>query len=276
VPNRSDCQNRCASCRFCLLTVAFLVFGGCGSLGPGFVDLLEPAGAGDPFTTIENAPGHIIVAFVNKAEVDERLLSYLESAEGGGLVLSDLEKRALRPRIRFRVLITFAGGEQQTVEFIDGSGRFVQPGFNAESEPDLNQNKLDNAVVTCEVARVEILEPVEVFVPVVWTVFDFVEPTGLMPGFFRPALQFTPRFEPLQADEVDVDLNILLRQNVGIRDRPAPVDGPLCGSLISVVVDCVLSVPFFDQMGGVPGYEQADLASAAVLGGRYEFRVSVQ
>ena len=56
---------------------------GCGTLGAGFVDLFDPSGA---LAVIEDAPGHVVVAFVNNAVVDERLIAYLESPGGGGLV----------------------------------------------------------------------------------------------------------------------------------------------------------------------------------------------
>ncbi|MGB0715037.1 MAG: hypothetical protein ACPGXK_04110, partial [Phycisphaerae bacterium] len=86
------------------LCVALVAGMGCGAFNPAFLNLLDD-GSGQ-FITIDNAPGHVIVSFINNAEVSERLVSYLESPEGGGLVLTDEEKQNLRPRMRFRVLIT--------------------------------------------------------------------------------------------------------------------------------------------------------------------------
>jgi len=140
---------------------------GCGSFNPAFLNLLDSEGTGQ-FATIDNAPGHVVISFINNAEVDEQLIRYLESPDGGSLILSDVDKRALRPRIRFRIRITFAGGSTMDVEFINGSSNFVDPSFDTRSDPDLNQNDLDNVVVICDVQRVEVLptSPIEVFMPV--------------------------------------------------------------------------------------------------------------
>jgi len=249
-----------------------LAWAGCGgdAFSPSFIDYLDPSGQ---VATLDNAPGHLVMSFINNAEVDETLLSYLESAEGGGLVLTDEEKRNLRPRLRFRLQVTFGDGQQAVVEFVDGSTKLVQPTFDSSAEPDLNENDLDNFVVKCDVIRVEIIEPVEVFVPVELTTFQFVEPTGTEQGFFRPLALIPPQFQPLLPDEVDADGNTTLRRNVGIRDRAGPVDNPRCGAVIGVIVDGDLSVPF---RGPIPGFDVADLESAASVGGRYEFRITVQ
>ena len=257
-----------------LLGGIWLVLGGCDALSPSFTSLLD--GGTGALTAIDNAPGHVILAFVNRAEVDERLIAYLESAEGGSLVLTNAEKRALTPRVRFRVQVTFSDGEQIIVEFVDGSTALVQPGFGAQSEADLNQNTLNNVVALCDVASVEVLSPIEVFVPVQWRVFTFVEPTQNSPGEFRVTAFQGPEFSNLETDVVDAGLNTLLRRNIGVRDGPAPLANPLCGSVVTIILDGVLSVPFRDDLGGVPGFVLDDLQSAATLGGRYEFRISVQ
>lgn len=264
-------QNR-LSRRKWIAVFALAAAAGCGALNPSFVQLFDPPGPPD-ISTLDNAPGHVVVAFANNAEVDERLLAYLESAQGGNLMLSEAEKRALRPRLRFRAQITFTDGQQTTVEFISGSRKLVQPGFAASSEPDLNENDLVNFVVLCNVAAVQVLQPVEVFMPVQITTFQFVEPTDNTPGTFRTTGQIPPQFTALLQDVVDADLNTVLQRNFGIRDGPAPAQNPLCGSVISIVVGGVLSVPFFFD---VPGYDIGDPASAASVGGRYEFRVSIQ
>jgi len=51
----------------------------------------------------------------------------------------------------------------------------------------------------------------------------------------------------------------------------------VCGSVVAVVVDGTLSVPFFTAAGtGNPSYDINDVNTVAGIGGRYEFRVSVQ
>ncbi|MEK6674310.1 MAG: hypothetical protein AABZ47_01490 [Planctomycetota bacterium] len=251
---------------------AILPFANCDSLGPGFVNQIDPLGTSG-LANIGNAPGHVVVAFANNAEVDERLLLYLETA--GGLMLPDAEKRTLSPRIRFRVLITYAGGETATVEFVDGSRSLVESTFTADSEPDLNQNDLTNVVVLCDVARIEVILPVQVFVPVTVTGFEFDEGNEVLQGVFRPSTTPPPSFRSLLVDERDTDGNTTLRRNIGVLDGPAPVMNPACGSLVTIILDGVLSVPFFND---IPGFsiEDPNPVQEASIGGRYEFRVSVQ
>jgi hypothetical protein len=80
----------------------------------------------------------------------------------------------------------------------------------------------------------------------------------------------------LQIDDVDEDGNVTLQRNIGRRDAPSPALNPLCGSVVAIVVDGVLSVPFLDEASSRPSYNVADNATAARIGGRYEFRVTVQ
>lgn len=249
-----------------LVCCAALALGGCNAFNPAFINLLDPTGSAG-LSTIANSRGHVVITFANNADVDERVVAELVNA---GLELSE----AVKPRFRLRVRVTFADGSDQLIEFIDGSASLVDPTFNAQSEPDLNQNDLNTLVVVCDVARVEVIDPIEVFVPLTWTVFDFVDPTGLNPGFFRVSREETPRFVALQVDDVDEDLNTLLQRNVGLRDAPAPVNNPLCGSVVAITVNGVLSVPFFAQGGGGPGFDVLDARAAASLGGRYEFAVT--
>ncbi len=250
--------------------------GGCDAFNPAFVNLLDPTGSAQ-FATLDNAPGHVVIAFVNNAVVDERLLTLLlQTSPRLADSLSEAEKRALRPRMIVRVRITFRDGTSQLIEFIDGSGYLVDDAFDALSVTDLNLNDLNTVVVVCDVARVEVVDPVSVFVPVTWTVFAFVDPTGLNPGFFREARQEVPKFVPLRVDDVDDELNTLLRRNIGIRDAPVPIDPVRCGSVVAITLDGVLSVPFFDQGGGRPGFDIRDLETAASIGGRYEFNLVVR
>ncbi|UCC31380.1 MAG: hypothetical protein JSU86_03710 [Phycisphaerales bacterium] len=251
---------------------------GCGSFNPAFVNLLDPTGS---LATIDRAPGHLVIGVVNNAEVDERLLAFLESAEGGNLVLTDAEKRLLRPRMRFRLRVTFTDGSFQTIEFIDGSRNLVDQNFDTQAFPDLNQNDLNSVVVLCDVASVE-LEPgtnIEVFIPVELTAFELVEtttPGGAISTSFEPRERIPPQFRALEIDETDADGNVLLQQNIGVRDVPSPTLDPICGSFIAVVVNGVLSVPFLDGVSNAPSYDRDDETTMASIGGRYEFLASVQ
>lgn len=253
----------------------------CSAVNPAFVDVLVPDGGN--IAPIDNAPGHVVIQFVNNAEVNDRLLGFLESAEGGGLILTPDERRELRPRVRIRYLVTFVDGSQTEFEFVDGSQALVSPIFDADSEPDLNQNDLDNVVVLCDVQRVE-LSPgsaIEVFVPSPIEQYEIVEvenDSGVIVGT-TPVLRevFLPQFAPLQVDEIDDDGNVLVRRNIGIRDVPAPVDNLLCGSVVTIVLEGELSVPFLDSEGiNRPSFDQDDESAVGSIGGRYEFIIGVQ
>lgn len=247
----------------------------CEAFNPAFLSLVDSEGTGS-IQSIPNAPGHIVLTVLNNAEIDERLLTFLESR----LTLSDAEKRSLRPRIRMRIRVTFADGTFQTIEFITGSANLVDPAFDAQAVPDLNQNDLSNAVVVCDVASVQI-EPgsvIEVFVPVELTGFELIEIAGqggnTVGTTFQPRRRDQPQFQPLQVDDIDPDSNVILRRNIGIRDVPSPVTNVTCGSVIPIVINGVLSVPF--SITDEPSYDIADQNTIATIGGRYEFLVSVQ
>lgn len=257
---------------------AILATPGCGALSPSFVSLFDPTGGS---IRIENATGHVVVTFVNNATVDERLLNYMESDEGGGLDFTEEERQGLRPRLRMRVRITFADGTSQLVEYIDGSSTLVDPTFNAESQPDLNQNDLNNTVANCDVASVavEAGSAIDVFVPVPLRVYELVESSttgGQVVRTFELRETIPPQFRALQADEVDEDGNVTARRNVGLRDLPSPTLSPLCGSVIAIVVDGVLSVPFLDGVDTAPSYDRDDPNTSGGVGGRYEFVVTVR
>jgi len=264
------------------ISAAFLLVAssvlGCGALNPAFVSLFDPTGQG-AFSTIDNARGHVVVTFVNNASVDERLLTFLESADGGGLVLTDAQRRALRPRLRMRVRVTFTDTSFQVVEFIDGSSNLVSPTFDAQALPDLNQNDLNTVVVQCDVAAVTV-EPgsaIDVFVPVQLKGYELVEATT--PGginTFELRATIPPQFRVLLTDEVDDDGNVTARRNIGVRDVPSATLSPLCGSVVAVVVDGVLSVPFLDGIDDDPSFDQDDPNTSGGVGGRYEFVVTVR
>ncbi len=252
---------------------------GCGAFNPAFLNLLDTEGTGT-FASLDNAPGHVVIYFLNNAEVDERLLSYLESA--GNLILTDAEKRDLRPRIRMRVLITFTNGVTQSIELIDGSSNLVDQRFDVEVFPDLNQNDLNNMVVPCEVDRIEI-DPnsaIEVFIPVELEEYSFreIQDPGEAGAIGTYVLQqrIPPQFRALQMDGLDADGNVTVRRNIGVRDVPPPVPNPVCGSVIPISMNGVLTVPFLVEVTNVPSYDGGDPATVGGIGGRYEFIISVQ
>lgn len=252
---------------------------GCSAFNPAFLNVI--AGDDASAASVPNPPGHVVVSLVNNAEVAEQVITCLESAECGcledevceALQLTDAQKRALRPRVRLRVRVTFRDGTSQLIEYVDGSKDLVKPNFNATALPDLNQNDLNTVVTVCEVASVEVVNPIEVFVPIAWSRFELVDPTDNAPAFTRTAGQQVPQFVNLQVDDVDEDLNTLVRRNIGLRDAPATVTNPLCGSVVAITINGALSVPFFE---GRPGFNQDDQEQEASVGGRYEFSVSVQ
>ncbi len=264
-------------CGLVVMGIGLVTLVGCGSLNPAFVDLIDPSGQS---ARLDNAPGHVVIQFVNNAEVDERLISYLESPDGGNLLLTAAEKRALRPRVRLRVQVVFRNGVQTTFEIVDGSANLIDQNFSAQATPDLNQNDLDNLVVICDVQSVSILPgSTDVFIPTALQAFQRVAinvggTTDLTQLVFRQLL--LPRFQPLQVDQVDEDGNVLVIANVGVRDQPAPVTDPICGSVITITLDGVLRVPFLDGITDRPSFDQDDAESVASIGGRYEFNVGVQ
>ncbi|MEK7755614.1 MAG: hypothetical protein AAB385_00170 [Planctomycetota bacterium] len=228
--------------------------------------------------SIPNAPGHVVIVFTNQTDIDERLLAFLKLK----LNLTDDQARALRPRIRMRVRITYVDGTFQTVEFIDGSPNLVDPAFDTQAFPDLNQNDLNNAVVVCDVARVEV-EPgtnIEVFIPVELIQYQLVESTstgGDTVVTFEQRGTLAPVFWPMQIDEVDQDGNVTLQRNIGVRDVPSPMPDVICGSVVAITVKGTLAVPFLNVVSqNTPSLDQDDLATVSRLGGRYEFNVTVQ
>lgn len=262
------------------LAVSLLGAGSCSAFNPAFVDVVAPGGAA---STIDNAPGHVVIQFVNNAEVDERLIAYITSDDGGDLDLTDLERRQLRPRVRLRVQVTFTDGSINIVEFVDGSARLVDQAFDVTALPDLNQNDFSNAVVLCDVARVEIAPQtdIDVFVPVPLVQYEIVEvvdANDIVVGVTAVAREvLAPQFRPLQVDQTDADGNVLVRRNIGVRDVPSPIPEPLCGSVVTIVMNGVLSVPFLDEFGiEVPSFDQNDDSSVGGIGGRYEFVVGVR
>ena len=260
------------------LAAGILLLPGCGVFSSSFLSLLDPAGTGVG-ATIDQPPGFVVITFANNAEIDEQLLNFLESSAGGGLVLTDAEKLALRPRIRLTVRITFTDGSTHDVEFISGSTDFVEPRFAAQSAPDLNQPDLETIVVVCEVQSVALRpgSPIEVFIPVELTQLGLLAVTGGfggdVTGVFLDQGFITPRFRALQADSPGPD-GVELRQNIGVEDLPGPIQNPLCGSVIGITLDGTLAVPFHPSRT-VPSFDQDDPIQVGTIGGRFEFRVTI-
>lgn len=263
-----------------VICLGMLPWIGCGALNPAFVEVAAP-GAAATISTVDNAPGHTVLTFVNNATVDERLLSYLESADGGNLVLTDAEKRSLRPRIRFDVVINFANGTQMVVEFVDGSAKLVDQEFDARSEPDLNQNDLKTVVLSCadDIQQVAIAPGFSVFVPVQLNQYRRIDNASVIGQVearaFELQQQIPPAFRVLQVDELDGTGNVTLQRNFDIRDVPAPRQNVDCGSVIAIVLAGTLDVPFLEGVDDNPSYDGNDPVTVARIGGRYELAVTV-
>jgi hypothetical protein len=241
------------------------------------VALVDPGGTGG---TLSNPPGHVVIQFINNAEVDERLLNFLVT--GGGLILTDTERQSLRPRVRFRVQITFLNGVTSTFEVVDGSSTLIDQNFANFAEPDLEENDRNSATVICDVGLVQ-RQPetdLEVFIPTQITVFrqeTLTNPEGGQTVAFTEVERIPPQFQALEVDDVDQDNNTVLLRNIGIRNTVVPVTDPLCGSVVTITMTGTLSVPFLPQSpDNSPSYDQADTPTEATIGGRYEFVVTVQ
>lgn len=255
-----------------------VVLCGCAAFNPAFVALFDSSGASG-FTTLPNAPGHVVVAVSNQTEIDERLLGYLLPKMQD---LSEAEVQALRPRIRMRIRITYVDTTTEVVEFQSGSVNLIDPAFGAVSSPDLNETDVTNFVAVCDVASLE-LEPgsdIEVFVPVEMLVFQLVETTavgGDSVNEFEQRSTVTPQFRSLGIDEVDDNNNLILQRNIGRRDQLSPVPNIICGSVVVITVQGTLAVPFLEEVSpDAPSFDQEDEATVARIGGRYKFIVTVQ
>ncbi|MGB0715038.1 MAG: hypothetical protein ACPGXK_04115, partial [Phycisphaerae bacterium] len=176
---------------------------------------------------------------------------------------------------------TFVNGETLPVEFISGSSQLIDPTFDANAFPDLNQNDLTNVVMICDVQRVELLPDSlpEVFIPVELEEYDQRVVNTNQTQTIELILDglIPPQFRALNVDTIDGDGNVVLRQNIGVRDVPAPVENLLCGSVVTYTVTGELQVPFLPIADTVnPSFDQDDPAQVAAIGGRYEFIVTAQ
>jgi hypothetical protein len=258
--------------------------GGCSSvLNPAFLAMVttaSPDGAGvvDEIT-LNNAPGHVPVFFVNNTQYDQTLLDYLES------VGVDVDRPDLRPRVRLRVTITYVNGNTNTFEFIDGSDLIqgsvpIEGGTQAVTlvPSALTSNELTNVVGICDIAEVRPeANSVEVFVPVFVKVIGFEE-VGIVTAVRTLNETIPPTFVPLERDVIDGSGNVTLQQNFDQRDVPVPVVNVQCGSVVGFTLTGTLRVPFVvDELGRTtPGYLDFDTAAGAASPGRFEFQTTVR
>jgi len=253
---------------------------GCDSLNPAFVSIFDPTGAS---ASLDNAPGHVIIAFINNVTFDDRLLTYLES--NGNASQYSGATGSLHPLIRATIQVRFTDQSVLQLEAITGNPDIVETGF---PRPIFVDNTIDPEVFTrvgiCDVESVTLVATnTEVFIPVEITAFQLIQTTndaGAITGnTFEPRTRTQPRFIPLQIDDVDANLNVVTVRNVDIRDVPTPVQNPVCGAVIGIVLEGTISVPFLERNGvavsDAPSYDQDDAATIAAIGGRYRFNVTI-
>lgn len=243
---------------------------GCGAFNPSFLALLDVNGTGQ-FASIENAPGHNVIAFVNNVTINEQLLSFLESDLGGGLTFTDEQRRNLRPVIRFRILVNYVDGTQQEIQFQLGSKELVQPEFAGQAAQDLSEPNLDNAVVLCDVLSIDFAQtnPIEVYVPVGVQEWELIQATDTTPASLNFVMQVNPQFRTLVQDTP------ALRSNFSAREAPFFVPNPQCGAVIAFIAEGELSVPFSGERPQ-PSYRDTDVEAQAGIGGRYSFEIAIR
>ncbi|MFQ5495370.1 MAG: hypothetical protein ACE5EX_08315 [Phycisphaerae bacterium] len=274
VGSRSGSAFRCA-----LLGSLLAVVAGCtDTLSPDFVNVIDPGGSLN-LVTLDPGPGHVVVAFVNNATVDERLLNFLENS--GGVQLTPEEKQNLHPLIRATLQVTFADLTVLEIEAVTGNTKLVQQGFQAPLFDETIPPQTFARVGLCDVISVELLTAdTEFFVPVELTEFELIEvatPTGNVGDVtFEARTRTPPQFQPLRIDDVDAGRNVILLRNVDIRNVPTPVTNPVCGSVIAIVLDGTLSVPFLTGVSEAPSFDQDDEATRAAIGGRFRFSVTIK
>lgn len=279
----------CLLAAFCVLTMC----SGCSSLFSdrflNFVAQPVPGVGGiDPNLTIENAPGHVAIIFINNTQFDPRLLQYFENI---GLDTSD---PGLRPRVRLRVDILYRNGNTAEFEFMDGSAlretSYVDDNGNTtqlDSAPPraLVEGDLSNVVAMCDI---DVVYPtggitsagasIEVFEPAILRIYTVTRDNNITT---IERVRQDPRFTALQSDEVDGNLNITLQRNFDIRDVPVPATDLQCGSVVAFTLTGTVSVPFindpFGFEGVVPGYDGTNpVINPASIPGRFEFLTTVR
>jgi hypothetical protein len=225
---------------------------------PAFVDILDAEGTGEN-ATVENAPGHIPVVFVNRTTFSPQLINYLEDLNASrrlsGTDPTAQDLRDLRPRMRVQMLVAFDNGSILPFEFVDGDGVVeidvrdtdVDIGIpDLPTDPRLTENDLTRLVASCDadVVGVSIVGNPQVFVPV-FTRTIRVE-VGEESGEQTRILVATdpPGFTAILRDEVDADLNVTLLRNYGVREAPAAAEDLRCGTMVGIRISGTVSVPW--------------------------------
>lgn len=250
---------------------------GCGQFfTQGFIKLIDPEGASTAIT-LNNPSGHVVIQFVNNAEIDERLISYLETPDGGNLALTDAQKLALQPRFRFDVLITYQDASQSVlqIEFETAPDAVLEPGC---IPADANFPVEDNYVVICDVLQIELLQDtLEVLVPVAIDEYQLQQFTTVQGGI---SAEYALRDElpcgwrTLQLDD-DRSAETPLQRNVDPRTLPGIVF-PKCGDVITFEITGQLRVPFLTAAEQGPSYDIASESVVAGIGGRFEVRADLR
>ncbi len=274
---------------------------------PAFVDVVASGDGANELATINNAPGHVPVMFVNNTRFSAQLTSYLEALNAdrrlSGVDPLSTDLSNLRPRLRVPVRVTYANAEDSvlTFEFIDGDGVVEVDTFSEEDEtgeedaglvteaptdPRLTERDLTRLVATCDVARVEVLESAQVFVPVFVRTIDIETPE--FGGRIRVVEQIDPpQFRPVLVDELNDDFSITLLRNFSFEDGPAPAENLRCGAVVGIVLSGTVAVPFtgpetnasdefIQNQDEVPGFINTDNAAEASIPGRYRFDTTVR
>jgi hypothetical protein len=246
---------------------------GCDAFNPAFSSLVAPELSAN-YATVPNAPGYVVVALQNNVTIDGQLQDWLNPK----LSLNPTQIQNLRARIRLQIRITHADNTFKIIEFISGTQDYVDPAYADQAVPDLNQNTLTNVVVPCDVASVE-LEPgvdIDVFIPVPLEAYERVEirEGDDVSTEFQLSNLVPPQFQALLEDDLDEGGNVVLRRNFGSSDALSPTTNVTCGSVVAIVVNGTLTVPFLLEASSNPSYDQDDDDTVAGIGGRYEFRMS--
>lgn len=258
-----------------LVLLTLVAASGCAStFNPAFLALVTdpvPGASGAVSEiTMDNAPGHVPIMFINNTRFDQRLLDYLETT---GTDVSDPD---LRPRVRVRVEVEYVNGSTNVIELLEGSD-LVQAtiaGGELAVPPELTEFTLRNFVAMCDVAKVEPLQ-VEIFVPVTRTVLTVREVENNVVREFLTA--FAPAFEVLRVDMVDNNNNTTITRNFDIRNRPVPIPNVQCGGVVAFTLNGTLSLSFTNLGGQVfPGYLDTDNLSFLANPGRFEFLTSIR
>jgi hypothetical protein len=273
-----------------LWVLALLPMLSCSAFNPAALEVLLPPDVAQEVagSAVDNPTGHVPVVFINNTRFSGALLDYLRSQN------IEVDDPDLRPRVRFRVQVTFVGGAVSTFEFVDGSdiieGSITTTDENgnpviipAVPPEDLLENDLNNAVVLCDVGAVtpdvaitSTSSSLEVFEPAFLKVIRVVETDFVVRRELVRREQ--PQFLPLLVDEVDENDSVTVVRNFGTREIPGFPTNLTCGSVVAFELSGDLTVPFVvdENNASVPGFLDTDTTSEATMPGRYALSVSVR